>query len=237
MIRLVVVATGQVITIAGSITAGSADGIATAASFRMPSAVAVTADNSILYVCDKGNNLVRKIVILPALVTTIAGSGNAGFANGVGAAASFGAIWDIALAASEKMLYVVDTGNNRVRAIALAPAGCSAGYHCPIGSSSPTGSGTLCSAGTYCEASTVAPVTCPAGVFCQAGATSPAGSGTCLAGHYCGAGATASNAALCAAGSYCPAGATASGGAGLCAAGSYCPAGSSSPTHAPCAVR
>ncbi|MDT8447949.1 MAG: hypothetical protein RRB13_13740 [bacterium] len=75
---------GQVTTLAGSGTAGSADGIGTAAQFNSPAGLA--SDGSNLYVADYNSNLIRKISISTGEVTTIAGGG-ANY-NDVGTAAN-----------------------------------------------------------------------------------------------------------------------------------------------------
>jgi sugar lactone lactonase YvrE len=53
--------------------AGSADGVGTAATFRLVFGMTIDA-NQTMYVTDYGNNSIRKIVISTRLVTTIAGS-------------------------------------------------------------------------------------------------------------------------------------------------------------------
>lgn len=222
---------------AGNVNPGHVNGVGTAASFRRPSGVAVSADNSVLYVADQGNSVIRKIDILQALVTTIAGGGSGAFADGVGAFAAFKAAWDLVVAPGGNTLYVADTSNNRVRVVVSSPAACNAGFYCPSGSSASLGSGTACLAGTYCETNTSSPVACRAGRYCLAGCSSSGGSGTCQPGYFCAAGSSSPNATMCAAGSHCPAGSSSSLGAGLCAAGSYCAAGSSSATQAVCSVR
>jgi sugar lactone lactonase YvrE len=100
--------------IAGSGKVGSSDGTGTAASFNLPSALALDAANN-LYVADAANNLIRKIT--PAgVVTTIAGNGAIGSADGKGTAASFSFPQGIAVDANG-IIYVSDTGNDLIRKI------------------------------------------------------------------------------------------------------------------------
>ena len=91
-----------------------ADGTGTNATFYNPQMVGVdTAGN--VYVPDFGNNKIRKITP-GGVVSTLAGSGSAAFADGSGASASFtgprGAAVDTA-----GNVYVADAGNNRIRKI------------------------------------------------------------------------------------------------------------------------
>ena len=109
---------GLVSTFAGSGAQGSANGASTAASFYLPSAVAVDSSGNV-YVADTHNFLIRKIT--PAgVVTTLAGSGTSGSANGTGTAASFGYPIGIAVDSSGNV-YVADEINNLIRKI--TPAG------------------------------------------------------------------------------------------------------------------
>ncbi|MFC0253286.1 NHL repeat-containing protein [Massilia consociata] len=61
---------GSVTTVAGGARPGNADGLATAAGFDTPSAIAVAVDGT-LYVADTGNNAIRR-VSPDGMVTTIA---------------------------------------------------------------------------------------------------------------------------------------------------------------------
>lgn len=109
---------GVVSTLAGSGAAGSDNGSGTAATFNLPESVAVDASGNV-YVADNGNNLIRKITP-DGTVSTLAGSGLAGSANGTGAAASFNSPFGIAVDATGNV-YVADSGNNLIRKI--SPAG------------------------------------------------------------------------------------------------------------------
>ena len=76
-----------VTTLAGTGSSGSANGTGTAASFYNP--FGITTDGTNLYVGDTNNHLIRQIVISTGVVTTVAGTGDNGSANGTGTAASF----------------------------------------------------------------------------------------------------------------------------------------------------
>ena len=105
---------GTVTTLAGSGQAGSANGTGTNASFNQPWGVAVDATGNV-YVADKYNNMIRKIS--PAgVVTTLAGSGTAGSANGTGPAATFYSPSGVAVDTAGNV-YVADDGNNLIRKI------------------------------------------------------------------------------------------------------------------------
>jgi len=125
MIRKIVISTGQVTTLAGSTTAGSANLSGTAATFHQPTGLAIDPTGTYLYVADQLNNIIRKIVISTGAVTTIAGGGSvggiaAGHADGTGTAASFRNASGLALDPSGTYLYIGDNGNNLVRKIEIS---------------------------------------------------------------------------------------------------------------------
>jgi DNA-binding beta-propeller fold protein YncE len=103
----------QVTTIAGSGTAGFADGAAAQAQFYYPMGVAVSADGT-LYIADNGYHCVR--MIRNGKVTTIAGSGTPGFADGAAAQAQFHCPVGVAVNA-DGTLYISDSRNHRIRMV------------------------------------------------------------------------------------------------------------------------
>ena len=76
-----------VTTVAGTGSTGSANGTGTSASFYNPKKI--TTDGTNLYVAESNNHLIRKIVISTGAVTTLAGTGSSGSANGTGTSSSF----------------------------------------------------------------------------------------------------------------------------------------------------
>ncbi len=117
-IRKVVISSGMVSTLAGSLTGlnGSDDGTGNSALFDGPSGL--TTDGANLYVADSNNNVIRKIVISTGVVTTIAGSGDIGAVDGTGVAASFSN--PVGITTDGVNLYVADASNNTVRRIVIA---------------------------------------------------------------------------------------------------------------------
>ncbi len=116
-IRKVVIATGQVTTIAGSSVSGSADGIGTTARFR--GSLGITTDGTNLFVADTLNHTIRKVVIVTNEVTTIAGmAGTAGSTDGIGSAALFN--HPTGIVSDGINLYVADHNNNTLRKIVIA---------------------------------------------------------------------------------------------------------------------
>lgn len=110
---------GVVSTFAGSPgVAGSDDGTGAAARFRNPNGLVVDAAGTV-YVADWGNHTIRAIT--PAgVVSTLAGTaGQAGSADGSGAAARFSQPSGLALLGSDRLV-VGDQGNHTLRSVSKA---------------------------------------------------------------------------------------------------------------------
>lgn len=96
---------------------GYADGDASVARFNSPTGIALAPDGSIL-VADTGNFRVRRVAAQAGnAVSTVAGSGLAGDADGPAASAGFRALWGVATAA-DGTIYVTEPHAQRVRRIA-----------------------------------------------------------------------------------------------------------------------
>jgi hypothetical protein len=118
-IRKLIIASGEVTTLAGTAGTSSKDGTGSAAGFLLPHGIAVDGGN--LYVADTGNNLIRKITIATAEVTSLAGTAaTKGYNDGTGSAARFGGPEGVALNGGN--LYVADTGNHMIRKIVISTA-------------------------------------------------------------------------------------------------------------------
>jgi len=108
---------GIVSTFAGTGVPGFVDGPGINAQFNSPKGIEI--DNlGNLFVTDTGNHSVRKIT--PAgVVSTIAGTGGSGFANGPGISSMFSSPFGIQIDGAGD-LYIADNGNHRIRKITSA---------------------------------------------------------------------------------------------------------------------
>jgi hypothetical protein len=118
-IRKITISTGLISTVAGTGTAGyNGDGIlATAAQINIPSALAFDS-NGDLYFTDRSNSRIRKITTSTGIISTVAGTGTAGY-NGDGilaTAAQLNNPNEVSFDASGN-LYIADWINNRVRKV------------------------------------------------------------------------------------------------------------------------
>jgi DNA-binding beta-propeller fold protein YncE len=104
-VRQIVIATGQVTTVAGG-TMGTANGTILSAKFLQPLSVAY--DRDTLYVADGQDDVIRKIDLATGMVTTLVGlSGQSGSTDGDASSATFNSPFSL-LADGLGSLYVVE---------------------------------------------------------------------------------------------------------------------------------
>jgi len=114
-VLLIMDTAGNVVPLAGQLgVAGFADGIGEAAAFNEPYGLVQRGDGKLI-VADYGNNRLR-VVGLDGSVSTLAGTGTAGFADGAMTGAMFNHPQGIAIA-NNGDLFVTDSDNFRVRRI------------------------------------------------------------------------------------------------------------------------
>ncbi len=119
-VRCVDARTGVIRTLAGTGQPRcSGDGAAAhAAALNEPVAVALDEVRGLLYIADQSNNRVRKVDLKTEIVTTVAGTGEAGY-NGDGIPATEASVAGpsgLAVGA-DGTLYIADTFNGRIRAV------------------------------------------------------------------------------------------------------------------------
>ena len=123
-VRKVTVSTGIITTFAGTGTNSySGDGgAATAAALYYPQGVTFDATGSNLYIADRYNHRIRKVVMSTGIITTIAGSGGTGSYsgdNGPATAATFYDPLQVTLDTAGNM-FVADYYNNRIRKVTVS---------------------------------------------------------------------------------------------------------------------
>jgi hypothetical protein len=125
LVRRITVATGAIVTIAGSGQPNVVDGVGTSASFVAPNALALHPDGLSLYVMDNvqgsivGNTL-RVITLSTNQVTTLAGSRGSYFSDGVGIAATFSSPRRMVFDPTGAFLYIPDNAFCRIRRVEIA---------------------------------------------------------------------------------------------------------------------
>ncbi len=118
-IRKIVIASTKVTTIAGDWNhSGVNDGAGTVALFSNP--VGITTDGTNLYIADKANKRIRKMVIGTGDVTTLRVTGWTSSASDTSAPVQF--IFPTGITTDGTSLYVVETGDNsKVSKVMIAP--------------------------------------------------------------------------------------------------------------------
>ncbi len=111
--------TGLISTIAGTgqHRCSGDGGPAVAASLNEPSALVVDRAGQ-LYIADQSNHRVRKVDLATGIITTVAGTGEAGYTGDGGLAAEAGLAGPSGLALGpDGALYIADTFNGRIRRV------------------------------------------------------------------------------------------------------------------------
>ncbi|MGH9467215.1 MAG: hypothetical protein ACRD1Y_07655 [Terriglobales bacterium] len=119
-IRKLDLSTDTVSTVAGTNQSGFANGPVASARFNHPFGILASADGTKLYIADTGNNMVREIDLTTGQVSTVAGSGGLGHADGPALQATFsepnGLAWD----ANQQNIYISDFETADIRELNLA---------------------------------------------------------------------------------------------------------------------
>lgn len=117
-IRKISLTTGTVTTLTGDDPRGFVDGTVGQAKFNRVSAITTDPSNGDVYVADSENHRIRKIDG-KGVATTIAGTGQAGYMDGDVLTARFQSPRGIAFSRTQRLLYVADTRNHRIRIVDL----------------------------------------------------------------------------------------------------------------------
>jgi len=220
-------------TFAGSpgatVLQGSVDGVGTNTRVYYPQYLHRDSSNSV-WMGEVNSPRVRRLSFPSLRLTTIAGSGTNGFADGIGPMAQFSSNLGAIVTNFYGSVFIADQGNHRIRVMACSA--CPPRFFCPN-----TGGSLACSPGSYCPAGSTTPTPCPAGTYSlTVGAESAATCvGPCPSGAYCPSG--TSIPVLCPPGTFSTAtGATSPSVCTPCTAapGSACAAGATSAAGSPC---
>lgn len=120
-IRKILASTGEIVTVAGDGTAnfGGDGGLAIAAQLNTPGGVAVDANGN-LYIADKENHRIRKVDAITQVISTVAGTGTAGFSgDGLATSADLNSPIGVALDGNNDV-YIADRNNHRIRKLEIA---------------------------------------------------------------------------------------------------------------------
>ncbi|MFA6272436.1 MAG: hypothetical protein WC693_05045 [Patescibacteria group bacterium] len=118
-IRKVRISDGQTSLVAGSGVEGYADGVGSEAKFNKPFGITIDSEGEFLYIADTNNQRIRKIAIATGAVTTLAGSGTAGYRDAIGTDAVF-SYPEYVKWAPDGNLYVTEVGSHRIRVVSTA---------------------------------------------------------------------------------------------------------------------
>ncbi len=142
VIRRVDAFTGVITTYAGTISShgySGDNGLATSATFNSPNGIGFDSNGN-LYIADTGNHAIRFISASSGIITTVAGTGNAGFGgdNGLATQALLNSPWSVtpippSVPGVNAGFYIADQNNSRIRKVDASGnittvAGSTAGY-------------------------------------------------------------------------------------------------------------
>jgi len=116
-VRGITVNTQTTWLVAGTGVPGFNDAVGSAAGFNTPVGLLLAASQTILYVADSLNHKIRSVDILTAQVTSLSGTGEAGFQDGLGNVAQFHT--PLGIQRSDNVMFVADSGNHRIRSVSL----------------------------------------------------------------------------------------------------------------------
>jgi len=146
-IRKLDLSTQTVSTLAGTDAAGFADGPLPSARFNNPFGILASPDGTKLYVADTGNNAIRLVDLTAGTVTTIAGNGGLGSADGIGPAARFAEPNGLAFDSTGNNIFISDFENHAIRELNLTTLAVTtlvgAAHKCGF-ADGPAASATLC---------------------------------------------------------------------------------------------
>lgn len=121
-------------------TGGYAEGIGSAAQFNHPEGIAINSTNTILYVADRDNHVIRKIDLINKATTVVVGQGGIlGDIDGIGSSARLNSPWTVIINSASTTLFIADTGNSKIKRVTLSDsnlttlAGSSSGYQEGVG--------------------------------------------------------------------------------------------------------
>ncbi len=115
-IRKINLSTERTTLIAGSGDTGFIDGSGSSAEFNKPFGLAIDSSGRYLFVADTNNHAIRQIDLNDNSVTTVAGTGSAGYLDAVGTASVF-SYPEYVKIDSAGNLYVTEVGSHRIRVI------------------------------------------------------------------------------------------------------------------------
>lgn len=126
-IKEINVATGEVVSLVGSVVDNYREGTNPRVRFSTISGITIDSAGKYLYVADHWNNRIRKVDLATKTSSLVSGTGQYncvgscnGYAEGNRDTARFDSPGDIVISPDDQTLYVTDSSNNRVRKIRIS---------------------------------------------------------------------------------------------------------------------